>query len=80
MPDTHPPHRLDWDALDTLKFADEEALLEALLKEGALPDGVREGAVRRGRELVVQARAKGRRRGVMESFLEEFGLSNSEGL
>ncbi len=69
-----------WDVLDAGKFADEEALLEDLLKGGAIPMSVREGAVRRGRELVEAARAKGRRKGMMESFLEEFGLSNSEGL
>ncbi|MFN7054380.1 bifunctional proline dehydrogenase/L-glutamate gamma-semialdehyde dehydrogenase PutA [Hyphomonas sp.] len=80
MPDTAPPRPLDWDALDALKFADEEALLEALLKEGVVPPPVREGAVRRGRELVRIARSRGRRKGMMESFLEEFGLTNSEGL
>ena len=80
MPDTLPHTALDWDALDALKFADEEALLEGLLKEGVLPQPIREGAVRQGRELVMNARAKGRRKGMMESFLEEFGLSNSEGL
>ena len=80
MPDTATHTALDWDALDALKFADEEALLEGLLKEGVLPQPIREGAVRRGRELVMSARAKGRRKGMMESFLEEFGLTNSEGL
>ncbi|ABI77447.1 proline dehydrogenase/delta-1-pyrroline-5-carboxylate dehydrogenase [Hyphomonas neptunium ATCC 15444] len=80
MPDTATQTALDWDALDALKFTDEEALLESLLKEGILPPSIREGAVRRGRELVMSARAKGRRKGMMESFLEEFGLSNSEGL
>ena len=80
MPETLAKTTHDWDALDALKFADEEALLEGLLKEGVLPPALREGAVRRGRELVMIARAKGRRKGMMESFLEEFGLTNSEGL
>ena len=69
-----------WDALDAQKFADEEALIERLLKSGAVSPAVREGALREGRALVVRARAKGRRKGMMESFLDEFGLSNSEGL
>ncbi|MFN7181030.1 bifunctional proline dehydrogenase/L-glutamate gamma-semialdehyde dehydrogenase PutA [Hyphomonas sp.] len=80
MPDTLALLPVDWDALDALKFADEEALLEGLLKQGVLPGPIREGAVRRGRELVVIARSKGRKKGMMESFLEEFGLTNSEGL
>ena len=80
MPDATKSTALDWDALDALKFADEEALLENLLKEGILPPPIREGAVRRGRDLVAIARSKGRRKGMMESFLEEFGLTNSEGL
>ncbi|MDP1555796.1 MAG: proline dehydrogenase family protein, partial [Hyphomonas sp.] len=80
MPDTLASLPVDWDALDALKFADEEALLEGLIKQGVLPGPIREGAVRRGRELVTLARARGRRRGMMESFLEEFGLTNSEGL
>lgn len=72
---------MDWDALDALKFADEEAYLETLLAERPpLTAGQRQAAVRRGKSLVEIARAKGRRKGVMESFLEEFGLSNSEGL
>ena len=36
--------------------------------------------MRHGRELVEIARSRGRKKGMMESFLEEFGLSNSEGL
>jgi RHH-type proline utilization regulon transcriptional repressor/proline dehydrogenase/delta 1-pyrroline-5-carboxylate dehydrogenase len=81
MADTLDTTPMDWDALDADKFADEEAYLEALLKARApLNSGERQAAVRAGRELVASARAKGRRKGVMESFLEEFGLSNSEGL
>ena len=80
MPDTLASLPVDWDALDALKFADEEALLEGLIKQGVLPGPIREGAVRRGRELVQIARGRGRRKGMMESFLEEFGLTNSEGL
>jgi RHH-type proline utilization regulon transcriptional repressor/proline dehydrogenase/delta 1-pyrroline-5-carboxylate dehydrogenase len=70
----------DWDSLDDLKFRDEEAFVEALLKTPALDVSARHASVQRGRELVRIARTKTRRKGVMESFLEEFGLSNSEGL
>ena len=70
----------DWDTLDKAKFADEEAFLADVLANAPLDASSRQAAVRRGRELVEIARAKGRRKGMMESFLEEFGLSNSEGL
>ena len=80
MPDSLPTASLDWDDLDAHKFDDEEALLEGLLKETPLDDGARQAAVRRGRELVEIARSRGGKKGMMESFLEEFGLSNSEGL
>ena len=80
MSDTLALLPVDWDALDALKFADEEALLERLIRQGVLSVPIREAAVRRGRELVSIARSRGRRKGMMESFLEEFGLTNFEGL
>ena len=61
MPDTLASLPVDWDALDALKFADEEALLEGLIRQGVLPGAIRDAAVRRGRELVVIARSRGRR-------------------
>lgn len=73
-----PPY--EWDRLDAVKFADEEALLEALLAEAILPAALRDASIRQGREIVMRARARGARRGMMESFLDEFGLTNSEGL
>ena len=79
MPDTLRPH-IDWDALDDLKFADEEALVEQLLDAQPLSDTQRSRVVRRGRDLVAKARSAGHKKGMMESFLEEFGLSNTEGL
>jgi RHH-type transcriptional regulator, proline utilization regulon repressor / proline dehydrogenase / delta 1-pyrroline-5-carboxylate dehydrogenase len=80
MADTVTSPQIDWDDLDAMKFADEEALVEALLKQAPLSVVQRHAAVRRGRALVETARSRGRRKGMMESFLEEFGLSNSEGL
>lgn len=80
MADTKTLNTEDWNTLDAGKFADEEAHLEAILADLPLTETLRLAAVRKGRELVTIARANGRRKGVMESFLEEFGLSNSEGL
>jgi RHH-type proline utilization regulon transcriptional repressor/proline dehydrogenase/delta 1-pyrroline-5-carboxylate dehydrogenase len=80
MTDTLTSTHFVWDALDSNKFVDEEALLDALLKEAPVSDELRQAATRRALDLVETARAMGRRKGMMESFLEEFGLSNAEGL
>ncbi len=71
---------LRWDDLDTVKFADESTLVRRLAVEVGLDDAaqarIHEGAV----ELVKTARATTKARGLMDSFLQEFGLSNREGL
>lgn len=72
--------KIDWDELDTQKFADEEVLVTELLRQLPLGDAGRTQAVRRGREIVTAARLQTRHKGLIESFLEEFGLSNQEGL
>ena len=71
---------IDWDALDRQKYADEETLVSDLLEASPLGERGRANAVRRGREMVARARAEARSKGMVESFLEEFGLSNQEGL
>ena len=80
MADTAPYSQIDWDALDELKFVDEEAHVADLMERAPLDEPGRMAAVRRALEIVETARRAGRRKGMMESFLEEFGLSNSEGL
>ncbi|MEQ3649277.1 bifunctional proline dehydrogenase/L-glutamate gamma-semialdehyde dehydrogenase PutA [Hyphomonas sp.] len=80
MADTLALDKIDWHSLDRIKFTDEEALLEDLLKQAPLSDDLRQATMRRALELVETARARGRDKGMMESFLEEFGLSNAEGL
>jgi RHH-type proline utilization regulon transcriptional repressor/proline dehydrogenase/delta 1-pyrroline-5-carboxylate dehydrogenase len=70
----------DWDALDALKYQDEGAAIAALLADPPLDAAARASVAATARSLVVEARALKRRKGVMESFLEEFGLSNAEGL
>ncbi|MGE3143918.1 MAG: proline dehydrogenase family protein, partial [Hyphomonadaceae bacterium] len=71
---------LNWDALDAIKYRAEEESLAALLAAAALDAAARASIVAEARALVAKARAQTRRKGVMESFLEEFGLSNAEGL
>jgi len=71
---------LDFDGLDALKYAPEEAALAELLADSPLDLAQRQEVEAEARSVVRQARALKRRKGVMESFLEEFGLSNAEGL
>ncbi|HVY83627.1 MAG TPA: L-glutamate gamma-semialdehyde dehydrogenase [Caulobacterales bacterium] len=71
---------IDWDALDASKYADEDRAVAALLADPPLDPAARAGVAAEARALVTEARALKRRKGVMESFLEEFGLSNAEGL
>jgi RHH-type transcriptional regulator, proline utilization regulon repressor / proline dehydrogenase / delta 1-pyrroline-5-carboxylate dehydrogenase len=71
---------LRWDDLDTGKFADETASVRDL----AAATGLDEEAQARIREaaiaLVTTARKTVKARGLMDSFLQEFSLSNREGL
>ena len=68
------------DALDAGKFEDESRRIAELLARPALDAAERRAAAAAARDIVLKARAETRRSGVMESFLEEFGLSNPEGL
>jgi RHH-type proline utilization regulon transcriptional repressor/proline dehydrogenase/delta 1-pyrroline-5-carboxylate dehydrogenase len=76
----HPSASIDWDSLDALKYQDEDAAVAALLADTPLDAAARASVNAEARALVVAARGLKRRKGVMESFLEEFGLSNAEGL
>lgn len=71
---------LDWDALDALKYTDEDQVVAGLIASPPLDEAGRASVAAEARALVVRARKLKRRKGVMESFLEEFGLSNAEGL
>src|SRR5262245_9351507 len=79
-PKAHPAAAIDWDALDALKYQDEDAAVAALLADAPLDAPARASVNAEARALVTGARELKRRKGVMESFLEEFGLSNAEGL
>lgn len=71
---------MNWDGLDAEKFADEDSRVKHLVERTGLDSDaqarIRTGAIK----LVERARASSRNRGLMESFLQEFGLSNREGL
>lgn len=71
---------IDWNEIDQNKYALEEDVVSNLLSDLPLSEGQRKEAVRIGQQIVLDARAGAKRKGMMESFLEEFGLSNSEGI
>jgi RHH-type transcriptional regulator, proline utilization regulon repressor / proline dehydrogenase / delta 1-pyrroline-5-carboxylate dehydrogenase len=79
-PTPHPAAAIDWDKLDALKYIDEDTAVAALLADAPLDAAGRASVAAEARSLVTRARSLKRRKGVMESFLEEFGLSNAEGL
>ena len=68
------------DPLDDVKHVDEAERISHLLATAALNDDGRARAVAQARTIVQKARAGARPKGVIETFLEEFGLSNAEGL
>jgi RHH-type proline utilization regulon transcriptional repressor/proline dehydrogenase/delta 1-pyrroline-5-carboxylate dehydrogenase len=71
---------MDFDQLDALKFADEHAVLAALLGAPPLDASERRAVADEAQALVIAARRRARRQGVVESFLQEFSLSTPEGL
>ena len=71
---------IDWNEIDQFKYAPEEEVVTHVLEAEPLSESQRKEAVRIGQEIVLTARQNARRKGMMESFLEEFGLSNQEGI
>jgi RHH-type proline utilization regulon transcriptional repressor/proline dehydrogenase/delta 1-pyrroline-5-carboxylate dehydrogenase len=68
------------EVLDAVKFQDEAKRVAELLSRPALDEAQRRDAAAAARDIVMKARHDARRSGVIETFLEEFGLSNPEGL
>jgi RHH-type transcriptional regulator, proline utilization regulon repressor / proline dehydrogenase / delta 1-pyrroline-5-carboxylate dehydrogenase len=71
---------LDWDTLDTDKFADEAQALSGIEGRCGLSDVAQTKIHQNAIALVNKARSATRNKGMMESFLQEFGLSNKEGI
>ena len=71
---------VDWAALDRFKFSDENEATNKLLACIHLDSTSKAKIDGEAIEIVRQARAMTPKKGLMETFLEEFGLSNNEGL
>ncbi|MHA6287525.1 bifunctional proline dehydrogenase/L-glutamate gamma-semialdehyde dehydrogenase PutA [Maricaulis sp. CAU 1757] len=69
-----------WDDLDTHKFAFESDAVKRLADDIGLDAAARKQIQDDAVELVRTARRTTKARGIMDSFLQEFGLSNREGL
>ncbi len=71
---------IDWEALDAHKFADENTAAAGLVGLTRLRPIEQKQINAKAVSLVVKARKMSSKKGMMESFLEQFGLSNKEGL
>jgi RHH-type proline utilization regulon transcriptional repressor/proline dehydrogenase/delta 1-pyrroline-5-carboxylate dehydrogenase len=69
-----------WDAIDALKYRDEDDAVRALLQAQPLSADDRAAIVDEAVALVIAARASTRKQGVVESFLQQFSLGTREGL
>ncbi|MBV9510273.1 MAG: proline dehydrogenase family protein, partial [Caulobacteraceae bacterium] len=69
-----------WDSLDDDRYRDEADAIAALLAAEPLDAAARAGISHAAAALVLETRKGARRRGVIESYLQEFSLSTPEGL
>ena len=71
---------IDWAELDSYKFSDENDEANSLIARILMNRAPREKVDRAAVDIVRRARSMTAKKGLMETFLEEFGLSNNEGL
>ncbi|PHS29194.1 MAG: delta-1-pyrroline-5-carboxylate dehydrogenase [Robiginitomaculum sp.] len=71
---------LDWNDLDTDKFADEDMALAGIGERCGLSAKEQSQVHKSAIALVKKARKTNHAKGMMESFLQEFCLSNKEGI
>lgn len=67
-------------SFESLKHADEETVLRGLISETGLTADDRAAISRRAMRIVSEARANKGERGTLDTFLQEFALSNAEGI
>lgn len=67
-------------ALLPLMYADETQLVKSLLERVSLPEADRSRIVSQARQIVARARERKAERGLLEIFLQQFGLSTDEGI
>lgn len=67
-------------SFEALKHADEETILRGLVSETGLGLEDRKAITQRAMRIVREARANKSERGTLDTFLQEFALSNAEGI
>ncbi|GIU68124.1 bifunctional proline dehydrogenase/L-glutamate gamma-semialdehyde dehydrogenase PutA [Candidatus Phycosocius spiralis] len=70
----------DFSSIDRLKYADEESLVQTLLEHSPLRGFIRTQALTDAQMIVRKARERAKPVGMLETFLDEFGLTTPEGL
>ncbi len=68
------------EAISAATYRDEEAAVRGLLSSVDLSVGQRQRIMGRARDLVQACRARSAERSLLDSFLQEFGVSNEEGI
>jgi RHH-type proline utilization regulon transcriptional repressor/proline dehydrogenase/delta 1-pyrroline-5-carboxylate dehydrogenase len=71
---------INWTDIDAWKLRDEDEAVADLLARAPLSEAERSAVWHEAERLVIGARKAVRKQGVLESFLQEFGLVNREGL
>ena len=77
MPDLLPQLR---NAIRKATYADEPRAVEALLNASSLGSQGRESVHREAVALVQRCRGMSHKAGTLDAFLQQFGLSNNEGI
>lgn len=70
----------DIEAMDATKYGDEVAMVQTLIDQSPLRGAVRSQALMDAQAIVRKARERAKPVGMLETFLEEFGLTTPEGL
>lgn len=67
-------------AIATMKYADENQVVEGLLKSAPMDKTMQDRALESAKTIISKARSAKDEQGTLDAFLQEFGLSNEEGV
>jgi len=75
-----PPLESAWQALESLKFGDEDTLVEELLRSSGLSTAQRREIERSAVALVEEVRRRKSEHSLLDTFLKQYGLDRDEGV
>lgn len=67
-------------AISVAKYADENQVMDALLRDAPMDAAAQDHALTVAKSIIAQARSAKDEQGTLDAFLQEFGLSNEEGV